>query len=126
MDTSALTKLVVAEPESAALHAWATTPGRVLVTSDLTRTELVRAVRRVDATLALAARAVLDAVVLIRATPAVFESAARLDPPGLRTLDALHLATALILGDDLEAMVTYDERLAQSCTPYGVTVLAPA
>ncbi len=126
MDTSALTKLVVAEPESPALHGWATTPGRVLVGSDLARTELVRAVRRVDATFALAARAVLDALVLIRATSAVFESAARLDPPGLRTLDVLHLATALSLGDDLEAMVTYDERLAQACAPYGLAVLAPA
>lgn len=126
LDTSALTKLVVAEPESAALHGWATAPGRVLVSSDLARTELLRAVRRVDPDLALPARAVLDALVLLRATPTVFESAARLDPPALRTLDALHLAAALSLGDDLEALVAYDDRLVAACTRYGVTVLAPA
>lgn len=126
LDTSALTKLVVAEPETPALHAWVTAPGRVPVSSDLVRTELLRAVRRVDAALAVPARSVLDAVVLLRATPAVFESAARLDPPTLRTLDAVHLAAALTLGDDLEAAVTYDDRLAEACHAYGVAVLAPA
>lgn len=126
LDTSALTKLVVAGPETPALHAWVTAPGRVLVSSDLARTELLRAVRRVDAALAVPARSVLDAVVLLRATPAVFESAARLDPPTLRTLDAVHLAAALTLGDDLEAVVTYDDRLAEACRAYGVAVLAPA
>lgn len=126
LDTSALTKLVVAEPETPALHAWVTAPGRVLVSSDLARTELLRAVRRVDVARAVPARSVLDAVVLLRATPALFESAARLDPPTLRTLDAVQLAAALTLGDDLEAVVTYDDRLAEACRAYGVAVLAPA
>nr|WP_297429514.1 type II toxin-antitoxin system VapC family toxin [uncultured Actinotalea sp.] len=126
LDTSALTKLVVAEPETPALHTWVTARSRVLVVSDLARTELLRAVRRVDVALAVPARSVLDAVVLLRATPAVFESAARLDPPTLRTLDAVHLAAALTLGDDLEAVVTYDDRLAEACRAYGVAVLAPA
>lgn len=126
LDTSALAKLVVAEPESPALHVWATTPGRALVSCDLARTELLRAVRRTDPALALPARAVLDVLVLLRVTPAVVEEAARLEPPALRTLDALHLAAALTLGDDLEAVVTYDERLAEACAHHGVRVLAPA
>lgn len=126
LDTSALAKLVVREPESPALHAWATTTGRVLLSCDLARTELLRAVRQTDPALALPARAVLDVLVLLKVTPAVVEEAARLEPPALRTLDALHLAAALTLGDDLEAVVTYDERLAEACAHHGVRVLAPA
>ena len=125
LDTSALVKLVVAERETPELHAWATRPRRVLVSSDLARTELVRAVRRVAPDLVLAAREVLDALALLRVGTAVFDAAARLDPDALRTLDAVHLAAALALGDDLEAVVTYDERLAEACRVNGVAVLAP-
>lgn len=126
LDTSALMKLVVAEAESAALHAWATTPQRVLVSSDLARTELLRTVRRVAPMLAVQARAVLDALVLLRVTTAVFEEAARLDPAVLRTLDAVHLAAALTLQDDLDGVVTYDQRFADACIAQGVPVLMPA
>lgn len=126
LDTSALVKLVVAESETPALHAWATGPGRVLVACDLARTELMRAVRRVRPDLAVDARRVLDALTLLKVTTAVFETAARLDPAALRTLDAVHLAAALALGDDLEAVVTYDERLAEACQANGLEVLASA
>ena len=51
---------------------------------------------------------------------------AYLSNPGiLRTLDALHLAAALLAGDDLEAVVTYDRRLADAAALHGVPVLAP-
>ncbi len=126
LDTSALAKLVVVEPESRALHTWVTTPDRVLVSSDLARTELLRTVRRVAPNLAVQARAVLDALVLLRVTTAVFEEAARLEPAGLRSLDAVHLASALALGDDLDGVVTYDDRLAEACALHGVPVVAPA
>ena len=55
----------------------------------------------------------------------VFERAAELDPGVLHTLDALHLAAALLVGDDLEAIVTYDRRLADAAALHGVPVLAP-
>jgi len=63
---------------------------------------------------------------LVHVTPAVFESAGRIDPSGLRSLDAIHLAAALDLGDDLDGIVTYDERLGEACAAHGVAVLAPS
>jgi len=73
----------------------------------------------------LLAREVLDAVTLVRVTSAVFEAAGRLDPSELRSLDAIHLAAALDLGDDLEGLITYDDRLAEAAVSNGVTVVAP-
>ena len=67
----------------------------------------------------------LDALTLVDVTAAVFEVVGRLDPVGLRSLDAVHLATALDLGDDLEGLVTYDDRLADAATANGVPVVAP-
>lgn len=125
VDTSALVKLVVAEPETPAFRAWLAEPGRDLVSCDLARTELMRAVRRAVPDRALRAREVLDAVTLVQVTSAVFEDAGRLDPSGLRSLDAIHLAAALDLGDDLEGLVTYDDRLADAAVSNGVAVVAP-
>lgn len=125
IDTSALVKLVMAEPETEPLRAWLAERSREPVASDLSRTELLRAVRRVAPDRVVRARAVLDAITLLSVKTAVFEAAGRLDPDVLRPLDATHLAAALELGDELEGMVTYDERLAVACTANGVTVLAP-
>lgn len=125
IDTSALVKLVVAEPQTVALRAWLTVEGRELASSDLARTELLRAVRRAAPDRLVAARGVLDAVTLIEVTTAIFEAAGRLDPMALRSLDALHVAAALDLGDDLEALVTYDERLAEAAASNGISVVSP-
>ena len=125
VDTSALVKLVVAESETAALRAWLNEPGRELVSCDLARTELMGAVRRVVPDWVLQAREVLDAVTLVHVTPAVVEDAGRLDPSGLRSLDAIHLAAALDLGDDLEGWITYDERLAGAAVSNGIAVVEP-
>lgn len=125
LDTSALVKLVVEEAESDGLRRWLVAAERVVVSCDLARTELVRAVRRVAPGSALAARNVLNAVELIALTPATFEEAGRLDPDVLRTLDAVHLAAALELGDDLDGMVTYDGRLAAAAQAHGVRVVSP-
>ena len=124
-DTSALLKLVVAEPETAALRDAVRSSTSDRVTSDLTRTELVRAVRRGAPDRALAAREVLESLTLIPLTSETFESAGRLEPRAMRALDALHLAAALSLGDDLEGVVTYDHRLADACRENGVAALAP-
>ena len=69
---------------------------------------------------------VLDAVTLLELTTQIYEEAARVDPPLLRTLDALHLAVALDLGDDLETIVTYDDRFADAASANGVRVTAPS
>lgn len=125
LDTSALVKLVVAEPETPALRSWLTTEDREAVSSDLARTELMRAVRRGAPDRLVDARAVLDALTLVEVTTALFEAAGRLEPTELRSLDALHVAAALDLGDDLDDFVAYDERLIAAATANGITVVSP-
>lgn len=125
LDTSAFLKLVVAETDSAAMRAWATRDDVQLVASDLLRTEALRAARRHSAAALLQTRTLLDAVHLLSITAEICERAAELDPSILRSLDALHLASALMLGDELEGVVTYDERLADACAVHGIAVLAP-
>ena len=126
LDTSALVKLVVAEPQTAALRSWLTATDRDPVASDLVRTELLRAVQRVVPDRALQARQVLDSLTLLQVTSAVFAAAGRLDPTAVRSLDAIHLAAALELGDDLDGLVTYDDRLAAAAISNGVAVVAPS
>lgn len=125
IDTSALAKLVVAEPHTEALQRWFAAAERTPVSCDLARTELLRAVRRTDPNKVVRAREVLESVTLIDVTTAVFEHAGLLDPTILRTLDAIHLAAALVLGDDLEGFVTYDDRLAHAAQANGIRVVAP-
>lgn len=123
-DTSALVKLAVVEAESDALVSWLS-GGVELATSDLARTELVRAVRRAAPAAVGQARDVLTRLLLVRASPAIFDEAARLDPAELRSLDAIHLASALSLGDDLDGILTYDDRLAAAARRFGIPVIAP-
>lgn len=93
---------------------------------DVARTELISAVRRAAPDRVIQARAVLDSITLIQLATSTFEEAGRLDSTLLRTLDAIHLAAALELGDDLETVVTYDERLAEAARNNGVPVTAPS
>ena len=125
LDTSALVKLVVAEAETAALRAWLAETDRQPVSCDLARAELLRAVRRAAPDRVVRAREVLDAVTLLEVTAAIFEAAGRLDPSVRRTLDAVHLAAALDLGDDLDCIVTYEDRLAEAARANGVAVISP-
>ena len=125
LDTSAAAKLVVREPESRALRRYLTGRSEPPFTSDLTRTELVRAVRRVDPTLTTVARSVLDACTIVEMPAATFERAAVVEPATLRSLDALHLAAALTAGDGLDAIITYDERLAAAAALVGVRTIGP-
>ena len=126
LDTSAALKLVVAEDETTALTAWLDRHGDDVVSSDLLRTELLRATRRGAPHAMPRARAVLDAVTLLTLPTSTFERAADLDPELLRSLDALHLAAALDLGDDLDGLVTYDDRLAGAAQLHGISVISPA
>lgn len=129
IDTSAFVKLVVAEPESAALRRWiAGTQGRSrpeLFSSDLLRAEAMRTARRHSPQAATATRHALEALTLVKLTTEIFERAAELDPAIPRTLDALHLSVALTLGDELEGIVTYDERLCDAAGRHGVAVRSP-
>lgn len=125
LDTSAAAKLVVEERVSEAMASWAATHEARVIASDLLRTELLRATRRSAPDRMQRARAVLDAVTLFKLTPATFERAATLEPEELRSLDALHLAAALDLGDELDGIVTYDDRMAAAASLYGVPVVAP-
>lgn len=126
LDTSALVKLVVHEPETDVLRAWLAATEREPVSSDLARAELMRTVRRAAPELAPNARRVLDAITLTQVTTAVFEQAGRIEPDTLGSLDAIHLAAALDLGDDLHGLVTYDRVLAGAASASGIAVIAPA
>jgi len=125
LDTSAAAKLVVAEIGSTTLRRWVTFRDDRMFSSDLLRTELLRATRRTAPEQMVQARAVLDSLVLVTLSTSVCERAAILEPDVLRSLDALHLAAALEIGDELEGMVTYDQRLAAGAEALGIRVIAP-
>ena len=124
-DSSALVKMMVEEPESSMLNAWVRAEHVRAVSSDLAQTETIRAVRRYRPDLTVEARSLFDSVVCVRITPEIVERAALLDPPGLRSLDAIHLATALELGNEIDGLVTYDERLAQAARDRGIPTITP-
>lgn len=125
VDTSALVKLVSAEPETRALQAWRSQKERDLVAGDLVRAELLRAARKLTPAHVQVAREVLGSIQLIRLGERIFERAGLLDPPALRSLDAIHLASAIDLSHDLEGIVTYDARLAEAALHNGVAVMSP-
>ena len=125
VDTSAMLKLAFLEAESAALRRWIDDARPVLVGSDLVRTETLRAARKRDAESVESALHALEIVALLSIPRIAFRRAAEIGPDVLTSLDALHLATALELGDELTGMVTYDKRLAAGCTAHGIRVLAP-
>jgi uncharacterized protein len=126
LDTSAAVKLVVAERGSAALRRWLAPRDERMFSSDLLRTELLRATRRAAPEQMGQARWVLESLVLVRLTTSICERAAMLEPTLLRSLDAMHLAAALEMGDELEGLVTYDQRLADGARGLGMNVVAPA
>lgn len=126
LDSSALVKLVVREEGTDALRAWLSSrPGAV--SSSIAVTEVRRAVGRVSARRSLSdrARLVLDGVALLAVDVSVLETAAGLKPPELRTLDAIHVASALSLGADLLAFVTYDDRQGVAARRAGLPVVKP-
>jgi predicted nucleic acid-binding protein len=124
VDASALVKTVIAEPETGALAVWLRDKER-LVSCDLVRVEAVRAVRLSDPAAVPRARSALATLTLIRLDDELYAAAADLDPPFLRSLDALQLAAALSLGADLEGIVTYDRRMAEGAVALGLRVEAP-
>jgi predicted nucleic acid-binding protein len=126
IDTSAAVKLLMTEPESPALRRWLRRrPARA--SAALLRVELVRVVRRAGLPrLIPEARKLLAGVHLIRLDDALLDRAADLDPIELRSLDSIHLAAAVSLGDDLAAVVSYDERLLAAATSLGLPTATPS
>ena len=125
LDTSAFLKLLVDEPESSALRgtlaAW---PRQA--SASLLRTEAVRALLGSgNDELLGAARRLSGAIHMIRLEESLLDQAGTIGPPGLRSLDAIHLAAALSVGHDLGVFVTYDDRLGEAATHHGLEVIAP-
>ena len=123
MDSSALLKLLVDEPESDALEAY--TRGTALITSVITLIEVERSVRRNNRADGISLGDFFDGVELRGLDDTVVARAGGLEPPGLGTLDAIHLASALDLRE-LDGFVTYDNRLADAARALRLTVVSPA
>jgi len=125
LDSSAIVKLAVAEAESGALRRYLRRRPP-LVSSALAQTEVGRALSPLGSVAARRGSEVLSRVDLVRLSDRVLEAAARLAPPELRSLDAIHLATAQQLGAGLGRVVTYDDRMAAAAQAMGWTVTAPS
>ena len=123
LDSSAIVKLVAREPETLALVE-AVRADPEVVSSALAWTEVIRAVRRARGRVDRA-REVLEGIALAPIDEAILRGAADLSPVGLRTLDAIHIATALTLAEDLTTFVAYDTRLTEAAAAAGIAVSAP-
>jgi uncharacterized protein len=124
LDSSAIVKLVIAEPESAALQRYVRRR-RPLVSSALAKTEVARALLPLGTSAVQRGREALGRLELIRVSDRILAAAGDLRPPELRTLDAIHLATAQEVGIDLARLITYDERLGSAAAANGIPIEAP-
>jgi predicted nucleic acid-binding protein len=125
LDSSALAKLVLPAPESAALRRDLEACEQ-LVSSRLGAAELRRACARTPyRDIGKHVNAVVARLLLVDVSAAILETAGRVEPVQLRTLDAIHLATALSLGPEVVELITYDTRLARAARQHGLTVRAP-
>ncbi|WP_435110072.1 type II toxin-antitoxin system VapC family toxin [Nocardiopsis synnemataformans] len=127
LDTSAAIKLVRAEDESPILKTWlAERGGTPLVASALLQVELPRALRRSAPDLVEYAIPVMDRIGFYDIDETVRSVAASYSDPMLRSLDAIHLATAdVAYRDHLTAFVTYDKRLLAAAEQVGLPVASP-
>ncbi len=124
LDSSAIVKLVVSEPESDALRRYLRRR-RPLISSALARTEVTRALLPLGEEAHRRGRAVLDSIELIRVSDRVLEAAGGLLPYNLRSLDAIHIATALQVADTPPQLVTYDDRMAIAASALGFPIACP-
>ena len=124
LDSSAIVKLVVEEPESTALRRYLRRR-RPVVSSALARAEVLRALVHAGEDALTRGRKALAGIDLIRVNDRVLNAAGTLLPASLRALDAIHLATAQELGPDLHQFVTYDDRLAEGAEQAGIAVASP-
>lgn len=126
LDASAFVKLVLPERETDALVAALDPLGR-LVASEILEVEAIRAVRRAAGEGGVATvRKQLEGIRLLPMSDSIRRRAAELDPLTLRSLDAIHIATALDLDDRLDTVYVYDDRMADAARQAGLRVCAPA
>lgn len=123
-DTSALVKLIVPEAESSAMHEFATHT-RGMLTSVVGATELRRAIRRTHPARLEVAERILAPMLKLGVTKEVLRLADVIGPTSLGTLDAIHLASALTVLEELEAFVAYDKRLIEAAEATGLRVVSP-
>lgn len=125
VDSSAIVKLVAREPETPALSKFLASR-HPLICSALATTEVHRAVLPLGESFLRQATDVLDRIELVRVSNEVLEDAGRLRPTSLRSLDAIHLATAALFGNTLSGVITYDGRMLDTAQSLGWSVHAPA
>ena len=127
LDSSAVVKLIQREPETAALRRYLRrTRDDQFFTSALSRVEVIRAVTTGGPAAITQARRQLSRLAQVALTTDLLDHAANLAPDTLlRSLDAIHLAAAQLAGNDLRAVVTYDQRMATVATQLGLPVQAP-
>lgn len=124
LDASALVKLIVAEAGSGPMYRWWLEAERV-ATSRVGLIETYRAASRRDHE-PTHRDEVLDELEILEVDASTARSASQMSPPALRTLDAIHVASALYLLPELDAFVTYDARLAAAARAVGLPVVQPA
>lgn len=125
LDASAFVKTVLSEPESGALRMFLGARPDRRVSSAMLRTEAVRAVRHLGPGAMSTVRQGLRTIDLVAIDDRILEAAGVLEPQILRTLDAIHLATALSIGDDLSEVVTYDARMLEAARLLGLPTASP-
>ncbi|MDI9897986.1 type II toxin-antitoxin system VapC family toxin [Rhodococcus sp. IEGM 1381] len=126
LDSSAVLKLIFDEAESDGLQTWLTERAGVpWASSELAKVEVVRAARRYAPNSVDTARALVAQLNLVPITGGMADRAAGVGDPTLRTLDAIHLASALSIQDELTAFVAYEHRLASAAHAHGLVVDAP-
>lgn len=129
LDSAALVKLIQEEGETRALVAWLNErAGQRLVASVLVDVEVPRALRRSEPGVLGAVAATLARIDRIEVDASIRATAAAYVDPLLRSLDAIHLATAdqlVASGKDVSAFVTYDKRLAEAARACSLPVVAP-
>jgi len=126
LDSSALVKLALTEPESAALVRWlAERADQPLVSSALHRAEVPRAVWRTEPGALPRSYRVIKRIAKVALTADVLDNSATLPPQALSPAQAIHLASALVLKRDLSAFVAYDERLLGAAEDAGLPVASP-
>ena len=126
VDTSAALKLLAEEDHSLAFaRFYDESAGASWVSSALLRIEVIRAVSRVMPSALPDARALLQAFDYVSIDDEVVDAAMNEPDRMLRSLDAIHLATARVLGPDLDGLATYDERLATAAKDAGIAIIDP-
>lgn len=127
VDTSAVAKLFIAERETSDLRQWLSDRSEPhLVSSALLAVELLRLLRLVSpATVTPAEQFLATDIDIVEITPSILDDATTVLPSRLRTLDAIHLATALDLGASVDVLLTYDKVFIEAARDTGLSVACP-